>query len=286
MSDAAAFVALRYLAEHPAEAARILERFPPANVSALLAEASPEVASRALRCAEPAFAVACLAALPRSHAAALLGSLPLGVAAALLRRADAETRSAVLEAGSPQAAAALGRVLAHPEGTAGALMNPRVVVLPGDLTVERAVERLRRVPADDLYYLYVVDREQKLAGVLTYRQLLLAGPDAVLTTVMRQPVSRLRSRARGDALRGHPGWRLYLALPVVDDDGVLLGAIHRDALRSPEVGAAGGEEGQARVALALAESVWLGLSRTLDGVLGGDRGTGRGPETREKEGAG
>jgi magnesium transporter len=186
-----------------------------------------------------------------------------------LRRIDEERRGELLRDLTQSTATALGRLLAYPEASAGGRMDPRVFTLPEDIRVADAVERLRARPEYAMYYLYVVDREQRLRGVLNYRDLLLASDEQTLTSVMRSPVVNLPATASGDALLGAPAWRVYLALPVVDPDGILVGVVRYESLRDLEWSRAAPPPGPGS---RLAGAVWRGVSD----LLGGGRGEGRG----------
>lgn len=106
--------------------------------------------------------------------------------------------------------------------------------------------------------------------MLNYRDLLLANDEATLASVMRSPVVHLPATASGEALLGAPAWRVYLALPVVDPDGILVGVVRAETLRDltwgrPAPQAAPGPRSR------LAGAVWRGVSD----LLGGGRNEGR-----------
>jgi magnesium transporter len=262
-------LALRFLEDHPDESARLLESLAPDAAAALLAYSPPGLAASVLRRLVPQFGASCLERLPRERAAALIEELPLGGAAGLLRRIDEGRRSELLRDLTQSTATALGRLLAYPETSAGGRMDPRVFTLPEDIRVADAVERLRARPEYAMYYLYVVDRDQRLRGVLNYRDLLLASDEQTLASVMRSPVVSLPATASGDALLAAPAWRVYLALPVVDPDGILVGVVRSEALRDLEWSGPAPTPGRGS---RLAGAVWRGVSD----LLGGGRGEGRG----------
>jgi magnesium transporter len=263
--DGSTRLALRYLEDHPDESARLLESLAPGAAAALLARSSPGLAADLLRRMVPSFGVGCLELLPRERAAAAIEALPLAGAAGLLRRLDEPARLALLRDLSEETRAALARLLAWPEDSAGGRMDPRVFTLAEDIRVTEAVERLRARPEYAMYYLYVVDREQRLTGVLNYRDLLLAHDDATLRSVMRSPVVQLRATASGEALLGEPAWRIYLALPVVDPDGILVGVVRYESLRDLEWGRRAAPGPGARL---------VGAVRRVSDLLGGGRGEG------------
>jgi magnesium transporter len=267
--DGRTHLALRFLEDHPDESARLLESLAPDAAAALLANTPPSLAADVLRRLVPSFGVSCLERLPRERAAPVIEALPLAGAAVLLRRIDADRRAQMLGDLTPPTAIALGRLLAYPEDSAGGRMDPRVFTLPEDIRVAEAVERLRARPEYAMYYLYVVDREQRLRGVLNYRDLLLANDEATLASVMRSPVVHLPAAASGEALLAAPEWRVYLALPVVDPDGILVGVVRTESLRDLEWSRPAPATGPRS---RLVGAVWRGVSD----LLGGGRNEGGG----------
>lgn len=258
----------RFLEAHPAEAAAFLEARPAPTVAALLARAEPEAAVAVLRSMAPLAAAACLAQLSEESLVAVSALLPAELLAALLRRLDAEAREERLAALPASTARALRASLAWEADSAGALADPTAPAFARDTSVDDALARLRAERMRTLYYLYVVDREQRLVGVLTLREVLLAEPGARLGEVMRTPVERLSARAVGRAILDHPAWRIHHVLPVVDDAGRFLGALRYKVARSLEAETrplpSGGSAAWS-TAVQLGELFWLGLA----GVLGG-----------------
>ena len=284
MATAADDLVARTLAQgHPGDAARVLERFDPARVATLLDEWSPRPASAILEQMTPDVAASALARLSPVVARAILGELDLDSVAGLLRRVPPDAREAVVEGLEEERREALRRLLAHPDGTAGALMDPLVLAVPDDVEAEAVLARVRHAHDRALAYLYVVDRGGRLAGVLTIRELLMAAPDARLGAVMRTPVMRLHADDDRRAILVHPGWNELHALPVVDDKGRYLGAVRYETLRRLESeGRSHRAEEAVSVAVSLGELYWMGLSGLVEG-LGSValRGAGgKGPDER------
>lgn len=254
-----------FLEAHPDDAARILERFISEEAAALLEEISPTLAAALLPPMAPVAGAECLGRMATDRAAAVIAELDLDAAALLLRRMELAPRARVLEALPDPVAGPLGFLLRYPEGTAGALMDPRVLALPHDLAVGEALARVRRAPRLVLYYLYVVDRRQALVGVLNLRELLLAPRHVALDAVMRPHVARLSARADRATIVAHPGWREFHALPVVDEAGAFVGVVRYETLRRLEVEPATGPEGPRAVGavVSLGELCWSGFARVL-----------------------
>jgi magnesium transporter len=119
-------------------------------------------------------------------------------------------------------------------------MDAMVLSVADDATAGEALQQAKQHAQHVLFYLYVVDREQRLVGVITLSELLGADPDLLVRAVMTDRPDTVDSRASLLAIAAHPAWRHYHALPVVDEHGVLLGAIRYETARRIE-----GELGQA-----------------------------------------
>jgi len=123
-------------------------------------------------------------------------------------------------------------LLRYPDDTAGGLMISAVISLHPDWTMARALVELRTLGAetDSSYYLFVTDENQILLGVLGLRDLVTAPPEARVGERMKTDIiSVLVTTDQEECARtlSHYG---YLALPVVDEIGRLVGVITADDL--------------------------------------------------------
>jgi magnesium transporter len=260
-------VASHFVEDHPEEAATVLEQLSFADAAALLAELDAGQGARLVARLSAALAVDCLRSLPDRLVAAVLDELPVDLGARILMRAGGETRESWLAGLSPERAEFLRRKLRYPPGTAGAVVDPLVLALPEDLSVGDAQKQLRRSAERAYYYLYVVDRDQRLVGALDIRELMLAEPKDTLGGVMHRDVQRVSAHADLAGVMAHPAWRDLDALPVVDAGGVFFGIIRHRMLRQI-AGPAGDQEGQpvVRTLVSLGELYWNGLAAFLAGV--------------------
>jgi len=114
----------------------------------------------------------------------------------------------------------------YEEGTVGRLMEPAVAVFSPEIEVAAAVEKVREWTHDTLItYGYVVDRDERLIGVLAMRDLLLARPDARLGDVMLTDPFMLRPEAKVADAMTECVYRHYPVYPVCDADGRLVGIV-------------------------------------------------------------
>lgn len=246
--------------EHPSDVARLLDRGAPQEVAPLLLRLSPEHASRLLARMNPQCAASVLAELERAQAAALLSAAGPSRAALILSRAGDTLRRALLVEMTGREAAAVRRLMLHASRTAGSIMDAMVLSVADDASAQDALAHIRQHADHSLFYVYVVDRDQRLVGVTTLRVLLSAAPDAKLQNVMRERPETISARATLLAISAHPGWRYYHAMPVVDADNLLLGAIRYETARSleRELGQAVRQSDVAETAGALAQLYAIG----------------------------
>ena len=257
-----------FVENHPNDAALILEGLPSEEAATLLEKIPPRSAAAVIHGMAPMSAAECIVSIAPEQSGPIVGELPLDTAAAMLRRIDTVSRDRLLAHVPDHISALLGRLLQYPDGTAGALMDPRAVAFSSDISVGDALRRIQRDPQHVLYYLYVTDRSQHLIGVLNLRELMFASPQAPLASVMHTHIARLLAHTDPKTIVVHPGWRDYHALPVVDDEGVFVGVMRYETLRRLESEAGEGRPTNLAVStmLNLGELCLIGLGGMLSGI--------------------
>ncbi len=106
------------------------------------------------------------------------------------------------------------------------LARPPLLVLHPDLTIGEALDRIRRLgDASTINYLYVVDGEEQLVGVVPARRLLTAQPEQLVREVMLDHVVAIPDWATVLIASEYFATRRLLAFPVVNGRGELLGVV-------------------------------------------------------------
>ena len=251
---------------HPDRAASILDRLSPGDVAHVLANVPVSQAAATIACLSSNLAAATLEGLNPERAADTLEALDLDVASRLSRRLSDGRRAIIAERLPSPVARSIQTLLKFPENTAGALMDPAGLALPEDFTVREALARIREMPEQTRYDVYVVDRNQVLVGVLNLRELLLARSQALLSDVMVRDPLRLLARDDRSVIVSHPGWKRAHALPVVDDKGCYLGVVRYRRLRQLEEELLGGKGVDGNTADALGELFAAGMGGILVAV--------------------
>jgi magnesium transporter len=121
-------------------------------------------------------------------------------------------------------------LLAYREDTAGGIMNSARHLLRRHMTVQQAMDFLREYYEDEneLYYLYVLDRYQRLVGVVSLRSLVLAEPYQTLGEIMEKDVMSVSVDTDQEEVARLLARYNLLALPVVDENGRMLGFVTVD----------------------------------------------------------
>jgi len=260
-------LARAFLESHPPRAAMTLEQMPVTRAAAVLRAVSARAAAPVVSAMTVPHAAECLGHLTADEAAAIVAELRTDDAGGIMRAMEPSRRESLLTALVPEVRDPIARVLPYPEGTAGAVMDPSIFQLPDDILVADARARLGRAARDLLYYLYVVDREHRLVGVLDIPELMLARGRDPVSAAMHRDVGRLSVWMPVALVREHPGWQQYHAMPVIDDEGRLLGAIRYQTLRRLERDASGRAPDPGRLtAGALAELFELGTAGLVAGI--------------------
>ena len=254
---------------HPESAARALERLDAEEASRVLAGLPGGVVGPVVERLTPHAAGAILNRFTPEQTRDLLEAMPLKQASSVLQHIEATRRGEALAGMPEQAAKRLQELLKYSPDTAGGMMEPQVVSIPHDLTVQETISLLRKAPKQGLHYLYVIDREGKLVGVLGMRDLLLAASRDPIEPLLRREITRVpASMVRGE-LAILMRQKRFLALPVVDEEGRLLGVVKRDEVLEAVqheafedlqrmVGAGGDERAAAPVGLAVKKRLpWL-----------------------------
>jgi magnesium transporter len=169
-----------------------------------------------------------LLALPAMTRRTWLRMLPLDEAADVVQQAPAEAREDLMKLLDDVSLKEVRALLAYAEDEAGGLMNPRFVRLRPDMTIDEAILYLRRQALQKdrpIYYNYVLDPDQKLRGVCSFRQLLSAPANARVEQIMVSDVVTVREDLDQEKIAPLFTANSFVALPVVDAQGRMKGIV-------------------------------------------------------------
>ena len=215
---------------HPADLATIIDQLTPRDRAGVLASLDDEAVADAMEEMEPETQVDVLEDLEPARAADILEEMSPDDAADLIADLSEESKAEILPLMERDEAEEVRELLGYPEDTAGGIMTTAYVAISEDLTAARAIEKLRELEpdAETIYYVYVVDAQEHLVGVLSLRDLIVAKPDTPVREFMHvEPVAVGALTPQEEVAQVVARYNL-LAVPVVDDQGVLLGIVTVD----------------------------------------------------------
>ena len=194
---------------------QLLQALDDAQIADIVEESSPEMQATILEDLGSDRAADVLEEMEPDEAADLLSELPEKKARHLIGLMEAEEASEVKE------------LLAHEEGTVGAMMTTSYLEVPQDWSVARTLAwyREHNTESELYYYFYAVDKAGGLAGAFSIRALLSADPDERVKDLFSPQLYTLRvDDDPDDAVEMLVRYKL-LAVPVLDDEDKLVGVV-------------------------------------------------------------
>jgi len=241
----------------PAQTARAIGHLDEEATNKLLTVLSPEEAADVLVDLPDEQAADLIEEMAPEGAAAIVDELPGDELADILSEVDDDEAEAILKAMDPAEAEVARRLLRYTEDTAGGIMLTEFLSFPDTFTVAEVLEDLRanrEVYSDyGVQYSYITSSSGALRGVLRMRDILLAKSSAKVGKLMIDDPQRANVDTPLDDLVDVFEEHHFLGMPVVDDQGLLVGVVRKSAVneatekRSKETylkasGIVGGEE--------------------------------------------
>lgn len=168
--------------------------------------------------------------MPEHERRTYLRVLPPDDAADLIQQAREEDREGMLNLLDDTARSEVRALLAYAEDEAGGLMSPRFARLRPEMTVDAAISylRLQSRQMETVYYGYVLSPEQRLLGVVSFRDLFQAPGHHTVEQVMRRDVVKVTEETdQEEVARLFASYGLA-AIPVVDEQGRMKGIVTVD----------------------------------------------------------
>lgn len=218
---------------HPASVAHALSEFDPRDSVEVFRRLPLQAAADVFSHLQTPEQVRIMEGLSRRRLTGLVSSMEPDNRAALLRSLPDRSRDAILPGLAQAERDDILRLMAYPPHSAGAVMTSEYVSLAPNMSAREAIDTFRLVAPDreTVYYAYVLDEDRRLVGVLSLRELILARPESFVREIMKTRVFSARAEQdREEAVEIIARYNL-LALPVLDEQGRLVGIItHDDAL--------------------------------------------------------
>jgi magnesium transporter len=215
---------------HPADIAELLEETRNDNQQLLFALLDTPKAAEVLEELEPDSQLDLVKRLSQNHIAEILNNMSVDELIDILREFPPDQVSRLLKAIPSEDIAVIEKLMALDEDTAGGIMTTDYVYIPEDTTVAQAIDMVRKFgqEAETIYYLYIVDKDHRLAGVLSLRELISAKRSLTVKKIMRSPVITVDVEEDKEEVAKVIEKYSLLAVPVIGPSRRLLGIVTVD----------------------------------------------------------
>lgn len=171
-----------------------------------------------------------ITSLSDKEAANIINNLMADDATDLLEEMPANVVKKLLANASPEARRDINHLLRYPEDSAGSIMTVEYVDFKENLTVDQAIERIRKVGVDSetINIGYVLDAQRKLIGTVALRYLLLSDGDEIIGDIMHENVIAINTLMDQEEVAKQFKKYDFTSMPVVDNENRLVGIITVD----------------------------------------------------------
>lgn len=212
---------------HPADLADIIEDLDIHKRSAVFQSLDAETAAETLEETDPKIQVSLIEELNPAAASDIIEEMSLSEAADLLGDLPPERAEGILKEMEKDIADDVKELLSHNEEKAGGMMTTSFLSFAPSTMAADAMESIRHEAEDRdfIYYLYVIDGEEHLMGMISLRELLVAPPQTPLSDLMDKRVVSVNIDAGKGEIAGHFAKYGIMAIPVVDEENRIQGVI-------------------------------------------------------------
>jgi magnesium transporter len=215
---------------HPSELAEIIGELSSREALAVVGQLDDETAADAFEHLDTETRKNLIDDIGTERAADIIEEMDADDAADLLSELPQEQQTELLAEMNAYTAGELRELVKYPEDSAGGMMTTDYVWIFPHRTTEATIRKIREIaPASEfIYYLYVLDKEDRLLGVLSLRTLLLALPTAFIDRIMQTDMVTVAPDTPAVDVASTIAKYDLLAVPVVDDTGKMLGIVTVD----------------------------------------------------------
>ncbi len=212
---------------HPSDIADILEDLAPAERDAVFTSLNEEVAAEALEEVDPKLQRSLLEHMDSGRVADIVEEMDPAAAADLLSELSEERSDAILEQMEPQERQDVEDLLEFGEDEAAGRMTTEYVSVAETAVVSDAVEALRAFEGslETVTEIFLVDKEDKLKGIVNLSRILLSSGDARLDTLKEERIHCCNLETKGKDIAAQFDKYNLRSLPVLDDEGRMAGVL-------------------------------------------------------------
>ncbi|HPS64053.1 MAG TPA: CBS domain-containing protein [Ignavibacteria bacterium] len=212
---------------HPSDLADVIEDLDKNSRKAIFEALDEEKAADVLEELEPEAQVDVIDSLSTEKAADLLEKMPADEAADLIDELEDEKAEQLLNEIEKESSDDIRDILKYEEDTVGSLMATDFISFNEDKTVGETINELRKLKPESntIYYLYVVDKNDKLLATVSLRDLVISDPSTPLNNIMNKNIISVFDTDEVDSLAEIISKYNLLAIPVTNKDMLMEGVI-------------------------------------------------------------
>jgi len=215
---------------HPADIADIISSISQKDGISFIDNLDVETAAEALSELESDVQSDIISRMDSERASEIIEMMPPDDAADILNDLPTEKTQEILKNLEKEEAEDIQELLGHEEDTAGGLMTNEYISGTPGMTVQDTIVKFKAEAkeVETVYYIYVLDKDEKLMGVASLREMLLAEPDCLLADIMETNIKTVLPGEDEMAVAAIISKYNLLAIPVVDEEGYMHGIVTVD----------------------------------------------------------
>jgi CBS domain-containing protein len=215
---------------HPADIAEIVDQLSVNDSIKILNSLDEEIAADAMEEISPERQVTLFEEMDNKRAADLLEEMSPDDAADLIGDLSAERGRELLDLMDPEEAKDVEHLLGYPEDTAGGIMTTEFAAVSEELTARQILNKFKELAeeVESIYYIYALSKNNDLSGVISLRELIIAGPDEKLKDFMTKELITVDVMEKEHEIAKQIAKYNLIALPVVDDKNKIKGMVTID----------------------------------------------------------
>ncbi len=223
---------LRSLADefHPAEIAEVSEYLAEEELADFLRVLDDDKIAEILPLIHSSLHLSLLRKLGNFRASNILEEMDTDDAADVLEDVTPDEYTKIISRMEKEDQDAISDLLRYPDDTAGSIMTKDYIDVLPDATCEETIERIRTLSDDVsfIYYIYVINKQNQLIGVVSLRDLIFSNPDAKISDIMEKDVVKVQDTDEPEKVANLISKYDFMAVPVVNGNNELVGIITVD----------------------------------------------------------
>lgn len=212
---------------HPSDLADIIEDLDDKTQAAIFASLDQEKAADVLEELDTDAQINILESLSVERAADVLELMPADEVADILDEMEEDKAEELLSEMEEESSDEVRELMEYADNTVGSLMNTDYISFNQGLTVDETINELRKQKpeSDTIYYLYVIDDDEKLVSTVSLRDIVISDPNTRLYEIMNKKVIYVYDNDKIDTIAEIISKYSLLAVPVVGEDMKMLGMV-------------------------------------------------------------